>query len=87
MGNHGMETASFTVASNEYYPDQTGFLRRRTAFVYTKVFGDRAQIFQNRKKGEMVMVAGKLRTEGDGSQSQLVLICDEVKFLRPAWRR
>jgi hypothetical protein len=32
----------------------------------------------------MVMVAGRLRTERDGSQ--LVLTCDSVKFLRPARR-
>jgi single-stranded DNA-binding protein len=86
MGNPGMETACFTVASNEYYPYQTGILQRRTAFVYAKVFGDRAQTFQDRKMGGRVIVPGKLRTEGDGSQSPLVLIWDEVKFLKLAWR-
>ena len=84
--NNGEEAAFFTVASKEYYPDQTGALQRRTAFVYAQVFGEQAQSLQNRKRGDKVMVVGRLRSEGDGSESQLVLICDSVKFLRPAWR-
>jgi single stranded DNA-binding protein len=84
--NNGKAAASFTVASNEHYRDQAGALQERTAFVFAKIFGGRAQTVQNRKKGDMVMVAGRLRTEGTGAQSQLVLMCDSAEFVRPALR-
>ena len=82
--NNGQEAAFFTVASKEFYRDQTGAWQLRKALVHAQVFGEQAQAVQNRRKWDMVMVAGRLRTERDGSQ--LVLICDSVKFLRPARR-
>ena len=82
--NIGHEAAYFTLASKEFYRDQTGAWQLRKALVHAQVFGEQAQAVQNRRKWDMVMVAGRLRSEGDGSQ--LVLICDSVKFLRPARR-
>ena len=87
LRNNGNGAAVFTVASNEHYRDKTGCFQERTAFVLIRVFGGRAQTMQNRKKGDMVMVTGKLRTEtrdDDSQQSQLVLICDSLQFIKPA---
>jgi single stranded DNA-binding protein len=82
IGSNGKTSARIVVASNEHFRDGTGALQERTAFVFCKIFGGLAQIVQNRKKGDVVMVTGRLRTDRgvDNRQPQLVLICDSVQF-------
>jgi len=85
--NNGKAAAMLAVASNEHYYDKAGTPQERTAFVLAKVFGGLAQTIQCRRKGDTVIVTGKLRTErrdDHSRQSQLVLICDSVHFLAPA---
>jgi single-strand DNA-binding protein len=57
----------------------------KTAFVPCKVFGSWAKSLEQRKKGDQVVVCGRLRTEKwekDGQpRSQLALGCESVRFL------
>jgi single-strand DNA-binding protein len=78
---------NFTVASNYRYVDSNNDLKVETAFVSCRVFGRWAEALVNRRKGEMAIVVGRLKSEQwekDGElQSMLVLICDSVRFVTP----
>ena len=82
--NNGSPMGHFTLASNDRYRDKTGAVQTKTAFVFCKVYGAWAEALANRKKGDMVIVTGKLRSEtwGDeASQQQLVLVCNLIQFI------
>ena len=70
----------FTIASNHRYKDKAGNMQEETAFVSCKVFGGWAEALADYRKGDMLLVSGRFRTENwekDGAQQwQLVLVCD-----------
>jgi single-strand DNA-binding protein len=77
----------FSIASNYYYKDKAGNFQDEAAFVPCKALGRAAETLAKHKKGEMVVVAGRLRTESwekEGKAlSQLVLVCDHLRFVTP----
>lgn len=81
----GVYWGSFTLATNHHYKDTKGEFKEDTAFLTCKVFGRNAESMASRKKGETAWVAGRLKTETwekeGANQSQLVLICDSVRFV------
>jgi single-strand DNA-binding protein len=81
----GQCLGSFTLASNYRYTNRLGDARVETAFVPCKAFGSWAKNLEQRKKGDPVVVTGRLRTEKweqDGKpRSQLALVCESVRFL------
>ena len=82
--------AFFTLAANYRYHDQGNALHEEVAFVPCKVFGKWTEELAGRTKGEMALVADRLRTEtwGEGAarESKLILICDSVQIVLPAGR-
>ncbi|HXP60677.1 MAG TPA: single-stranded DNA-binding protein [Dongiaceae bacterium] len=87
---NGSSMAFFTLASNYRYHDQGNAVHEEVAFVPCKVFGKWTEEMAGRKKGEMALVAGRLRTEtwgqGEAQESKLILICDSVQIVVPAGR-
>ncbi len=81
----GQLLGAFTLASNYRHKNRLGELHQETAFVPCKVFGNWAKSLEQRKKGDQVVVCGRLRTEKwekDGQpRSQLALVCESVRFL------
>jgi single-strand DNA-binding protein len=75
----------FVLASNRQCKDKNGVLQTETAFVPCKVFGGWAESAGQHKKGDQVVVMGRLRTEKwekDGQpRTQLALVCDAVHFI------
>lgn len=87
-GETGTVFAYFTVATNRFYKDKTGGFQQETAFVPCIVFGRWAEMVSKRMKGELVVAAGRLRTdvwEQDAEKrSQLTLVCDSVRSFAAA---
>lgn len=83
--NNGMKMGYFSIASNRRYRDKTNALKEETAFMPCKCFGGWTDALEGHKTGELLIVQGRLRTEtwnNEGrSISQLILICDSVRFL------
>jgi single-strand DNA-binding protein len=79
--------AVFTVASNYRFKDKNGSVQKESAFVECKVFGFLAEGLTKHKKGDRIMVAGRIKTESwekDGrTQSRLILICDDLRYVLP----
>ena len=76
-----------TLASNYHYKDKAGALQEEAAFVECKCFGRWAESLAKHKKGDMALVAGRLKTdswEKDGrKQYKLTVVCDSVRFVVP----
>lgn len=81
--NNGKKMATFCLASNRRYRDKSNTVQEETAFVACKCFGGWTDQIVGRKKGDTIIVEGRLRTENwtdEGtSRSQLVLVCDSVR--------
>lgn len=79
---NGTPIALFTIAANQRYEDKNGKRHEESAFVLCKAFGGWAKAISNCQRGDMLMIAGRLRTESwqrdDAYQSQLILLCDSV---------
>ena len=77
----------FRLASNDYYRLRTGEIREETTFVNCKCFGALAISLKGLKKGEMLVVDGRLVIESwehDGTTRQdLVVLCESVR--EPQW--
>ena len=86
-GDSGNWWAVFTLAANYHYKDKAGELQEEVAYVDCKTFGRWAEALGKHVKGEMALVAGRLKTdqwEKDGrKQSKLTVICDSVRFVVP----
>jgi single-strand DNA-binding protein len=86
-GDSGNLWGVFTLASNYHYKDKGGAFQEEAAFVDCKTFGRWAESLAKRKKGDMALVAGRLKTdswEKDGrKQYKLTVICDSVRFFVP----
>jgi single-strand DNA-binding protein len=84
-GESGHPWGVFTIASNFHYKNKAGDFQEDAAFVPCKAFGRAAETLAKHKKGDMVIVTGRLRTESwekEGkTQSQLTLICDLLRFV------
>jgi single-strand DNA-binding protein len=74
--------ALFTLASNQSYKNRDGSPQQETAFVNCKTFGMWAAELEGRKKGDLVIVAGRLKTEtwekNGENHTQLTLVCHTV---------
>jgi single-strand DNA-binding protein len=85
-GQSGIAVASLTVAVNRRWKDKkTGQAQEESAFVPAVLFGPPAEWAKEHKKGECVIMSGRLRTDtwqSDGaSRSRLVLIAEECQFV------
>jgi single-strand DNA-binding protein len=82
----GSTLTTFDVASNRRYKDQRGQPAKETVYQPCAVWGTLAEWTAEHKKGELVLVSGRLKTnswEKDGqNHSRNELVCDEVIFLR-----
>ncbi len=78
--SNGNSWATFTVAANNRWKE-----REEVAFIPCIVFGPVADWCKEHRKGEQVIVSGRLRTsswERDGQQhSRLELVVDQIQFL------
>jgi len=86
-GDSGNLWGGVTLASNYHYKDKGGAFQEEAAFVDCKTFGRWAESLAKRKKGDMALVAGRLKTdswEKDGrKQYKLTVICDSLRFFVP----
>lgn len=77
----------FVVATNRHFTDSEGEKKSEAAFVEAKMFGPRAEVFnQYMAKGRKVFVKGRLTQEkwqsADGSnRSKLVMIAEDFDFV------
>jgi len=82
--------ALFTLASNQSYKARDGSPQQETAFVNCKAFSTWAAGLEGRKKGDMVIVEGRLKTEtwekNGENHTQLTLICHTVHVVTRAPR-
>jgi single stranded DNA-binding protein len=87
-GATGGTCAQFTIASNHRYKNRDGNPQCETAFVLCKAFGAWAGSLQGRHKGDLILVAGRLKSESwekDGTmRNQLTLICNSVHVVKLA---
>lgn len=78
--------AHITVAANRRFTDKTGKEREESAFVPVTIFGKPAQWLKEHKKGETLLVSGRLKTESwdqnGTTQSKLVLVADHIQFFQ-----
>lgn len=83
--NEGSKMGLFTIAANRRYRDRSDTWQEETAFVACKCFGKWTESLAHHKKGDAVLVEGRLRTESwddDGmKRSQLVLVCGSLRFI------
>lgn len=82
----GIAVAQITIACNRVWKDSKGEAKEETAFIPVVVFGRPAEWLRDHKRGESMLISGRLRTESwerDGSTfSKLVLIADVVRFFQ-----
>lgn len=83
---NGTPMGFFKVAANHRYQDKPP----ETAFVPCKCFGNWTKALAGHKKGDMVHVLGRLKTEtwgkDDARQEQLVVVCQPVQFMVVAFQ-
>jgi len=83
--NNGSRVSFFTIAANRHYQDKAEVWQEETAFLACKSFGWWADVVARHGTGDMALVEGRLRTESWSDQgatrSQLVLVCDSVRFI------
>ena len=84
---NGATLAFCVLAVNHRYRDKANVPQDEAAFVPFKLFGKWTEELAGRRKGDMALVTGRLRTEtwgeGEAQQSKLVLICDFIQFVAP----
>src|SRR5512135_3559730 len=84
----GSAVATFTVAVNRVYKDQSGEKKEQTSFIRVVVWGRRAEVCgEYLSKGSPVFVEGRLQSRDwetqDGQKRNTVeVIADNVQFLR-----
>jgi len=81
----GVQVASFSVATNRVWKDQSGQKQEATEFHNIVVFGRQAEtVSQYLKKGSSVLVEGRLQTrswESDGTKKyRTEIVADRVQF-------
>lgn len=82
----GGKVASFSVATNRVWKDQSGEKKEQTDFHNVIVFGRQAEsVAQYMKKGSQVMVDGRMQTRAwdaqDGSKRyRMEIVADRVQF-------
>lgn len=91
-GPSGTPYATFTVASNRKWKSEgENGSREESAFVSCIAFGWPAEWAAQHRKGESVLVHGRLRTdswEADGNtHSRLVLVVAELQFIQLVFGR
>jgi single-strand DNA-binding protein len=83
---NGIPLGVVTVAVNRRFKDQSGQLREEVAFVPCIVFGQQVDWLIGHRKGTLVIVTGRLRTESweddNGIQSKLVLVVENIQFVQ-----
>ena len=86
----GSAVATFTVAVNRVYKDQSGEKKEQTSFIRVVVWGRRAEVCgEYLSKGSPVFVEGRLQSRDwqtqDGQKRNTVeVIADNIQFLRGA---
>ncbi len=86
----GSAVATFTVAVNRVYKDQSGEKKEQTSFIRIVVWGRRAEVCgEYLSKGSPVFVEGRLQSRDwqtqDGQKRNTVeVIADNIQFLRGA---
>lgn len=82
-GNSGVPWATFTIAANHRYKTSDGE-REEVAFLNCVMFGKPAEWASEHKRGDHVVVCGRLRTtswESDGKpHSRLELVVQDFRF-------
>jgi len=82
----GLTVGAITVACNRVWKDANGQAREESAFIPVVVFGRPAEWLRDHKRGEPILISGRLRTESwekDGSTlSKLVLVADVIRFFQ-----
>lgn len=85
-GQSGIPFATYTVAVNRKWKDDRGNVQEETAFIPAIAFGRLAEWASEHRKGESVVLIGRLRTdswEADGTRhSRLVLVVDTQQFVQ-----
>ncbi len=82
----GAKVASFSVATNRVWKDQSGAKKEQSDFHNIVVFGRQAEIVhQYLKRGSMIMVEGRIQTRSwDGTDGQkryrTEIVADRVQF-------
>ena len=86
--------AKFTVATSERFTKKNGEAVEEAVFMECTAFGSAAKFAsQYPRKGDCVLVEGRLRTEkwqakdGSGERSRLVTIISEIKLLKTVKER
>ena len=83
-GDSGKLWGLFTLASNYHYKDKSGAKQEDAAFVDCKTFGRWAESLAQHKKGDTMLVVGRLKTESwekdSRKQYKLTVVCDSVRF-------
>ena len=86
----GSAVATFTVAVNRVYKDQSGEKKEQTSFIRVVVWGRRAEVCgEYLSKGSPVFVEGRLQSRDwqtqDGQKRNTVeVVADNIQFLRGA---
>ncbi len=82
----GAKVASFSVATNRVWKDQSGAKKEQSDFHNIVVFGKQAEIVsQYVKKGSMLMIEGRIQTRSwdgaDGKKNyRTEIVADRVQF-------
>ena len=86
----GSAVATFTVAVNRVYKDQSGEKKEQTSFIRVVVWGRRAEVCgEYLSKGSPVFVEGRLQsrdweTQEGQKRSTVEVVADNIQFLRGA---
>jgi len=82
----GVTVATFAAATNHRYRNAGGEWKEETAFISGVAFGHTAESLACHRKGTMVVLAGRLRTESwesDGTnRSRLVLVAEKAEAVQ-----
>lgn len=82
---NGFKMCLFTMASNHRYRDRSNVAQEESAFADCRCFGNWTDALVRRKKGDAMIITGRLRTEAwekEGvKHSKLVVVCDSVRFI------
>ena len=82
----GLTVGAITVACNRVWKDANGQAREESAFIPVVVFGRPAEWLRDHKRGEPILISGRLRTESwekdDRTLSKLVLVADVIRFFQ-----
>lgn len=83
---NGSTVANFTIAVNTRFKTRSGEVLEEVAYVNCVIWGPIAEWVGERKKPELLLVTGHLKTEeweeSGENRSKLVVICDQVQHLQ-----